>query len=148
MTKSVPSKSLVLYADDDPDDLHLVEHAFSDYAQTVELKTFMDGEALLRYINEYKDAEPFPCLIIIDINMPRINGKEVLKKLRETAGYEDAPVVLFSTSTLPADMAFAKSYGAGFMTKPLHYSQIYQLVDKMIDHCADDVKKYIRSTRK
>ena len=49
MTQSLPPKGLVLYADDDPDDIDLVSEAFSEYAQNVELVTFSDGIELLRY---------------------------------------------------------------------------------------------------
>ncbi|MBS1585539.1 MAG: response regulator [Bacteroidetes bacterium] len=144
MTKSLPLKSLVLYADDDRDDIELVKEAFKEYAHTVDLKTFADGEELMRYVNSHIPAEPLPCLIILDINMPRMNGKEVLRNLKQIPGYKDIPVVLFTTSTLPSEKAFAKSFDAGFITKPLHYSQIHQLVDEMIAHCPEDVRKTIK----
>jgi CheY-like chemotaxis protein len=79
--------------------------------------------------------------------MPRKSGKEVLKEMRNMEGFEDVPIVLFSTSTLPSEAAFAKSFGAGFLTKPLHSNQITQLVDAMIAHCTDDVKKNIRKLK-
>lgn len=140
MTKSLPPKNLVLYADDDNDDIQLVRDAFSNYSQSIELLTFEDGSDLLNYLNELNSLETIPCLIILDINMPRKNGKEVLRELRDMSDFEEVPVVLFSTSTLPSEMSFAKSFGAGYVTKPLFTKQIHQLVDQMLEHCSDEVK--------
>jgi len=147
MTKSLPLKSLVLYADDDRDDIELVKEAFNEYSHTVELKTFKDGEELLGYVNSHAGDEPLPCLIILDINMPKVNGKEALKQIRNMASYHEVPVVLFSTSTLPSDKQFAQSFDAGFITKPLHYIQIHELVDQMLEHCPEDVRKNIKKMK-
>jgi CheY-like chemotaxis protein len=140
MTKSLPPKSLVLYADDDPDDRELVKDAFREYAESIHLVTFPNGTELLQYVQGLQPFEPLPCLVILDINMPLLNGKETLRKLRSLEGFADVPIVLFSTSTLPSEAAFAKSFEAGFVTKPLHNHQIHLLVDQMIRHCTDEVK--------
>ncbi len=144
MTQPQPPKSLVLYADDDPDDIDLVRQAFEDHAQNVELLTFPDGKELLNFVEKLDPFQPMPCLAIIDINMPRLNGKETLKKLRTMDGFEDLPAVLFSTSTMPADAHFAKNYNAGFVTKPLHSQQIHHIINELIEHCPDEVQKMIR----
>lgn len=148
MTKSLPPKSLVLYADDDSEDLDLVKEAFNKYADNVELICFHDGIQLLDFVQNLQPGKPLLCLIILDINMPRKNGKEVLRDLRGMAGFEEVPVVLFSTSTLPSELAFAKSFGAGFITKPLYTEQIAHLVDQMIEHCPEDVRKNMRERGK
>lgn len=147
MTQSLPPKSLVLYADDDPDDLELLQEAFNDFTQAIELITFDNGLDLLEYVQKLTPFHPAPCLFILDINMPRLNGKETLKKLRTMNRYEDVPAVLFSTSTLPADAAFAGKYNAGFVTKPLHSRQIHKIVDQIINHCADDIRQRINKLR-
>jgi CheY-like chemotaxis protein len=144
MTKSFSPKSLVLYADDDTDDIELVCEAFREYSSRIDVLTFPDGQALLHYIRQLNPFEPLPCLIILDINMPRLNGKETLRKLRQLDGFADVPVVLFSTSTLPADAGFARTHNAGFVTKPLHTEQIHQLVDQMIQHCSGETREQFR----
>lgn len=147
MTKSTPPKGLVLYADDDQDDLQLINDAFSKYSETVRLLTFEDGSSILNYIKKLSSFEPLPCLIILDINMPGMNGKEVLKRIREIHEYEEVPVVLFSTSTLPSEADFAMSFNAGFVTKPLYTEQIDQLVEYIIQNCSDDTKRWFRGKR-
>jgi CheY-like chemotaxis protein len=144
MTQSLPPKSLVLYADDDPEDIELVCEAFQSYAQNVELLTFPDGIELLNFIETVDPLHVSPCLFILDINMPRLNGKETLRRLRRIENFADVPAVLFSTSSLPADANFAKNFNAGFVTKPLHTNQVHIIMDEIIEHCSADVKKNIR----
>ena len=144
MTQALPPKSLVLYADDDIDDIELITTAFNDYSQNVELLTFADGLQLLHYIENIDPFQPAPCLIILDINMPRLSGKETLIRLRLIKGFEDVPAVLFSTSSMPADYNFARNNNAGFVTKPLLNQQMHTIIDQMIDNCTDEVKKRIR----
>src|SRR5687767_14968446 len=144
MTKSAMPKNIVLYADDDSDDLELVQDSFSLYSNNVEVVTMRDGSQALSYLNRLSDDDPLPCLIILDINMPVINGKEVLKNLRDLPRFETVPVVLFTTSSLPQDEKFAKKYKAGFVTKPLDISQMEVITELFIDHCADEIRKNIR----
>lgn len=146
MTQSLPPKSLVLYADDDPEDIELVSEAFGHYSQNIELIAFRNGNEMLNYVRTLDPLQPAPCLFIIDINMPGINGKETLKRLRKIEEFSEVPAVLFSTSTLPADAVFAKVYNAGFVTKPLYSDQVHQILDQIIDHCSDEVKKMIRKS--
>jgi CheY-like chemotaxis protein len=144
MTQSLPPKSLVLYADDDPEDIELVSEAFLSYAQNVELLTFPDGIELLNFIETIDPFHASPCLFILDINMPRLDGKETLRRLRRIESFAEVPAVLFSTSSLPADASFAKNFNAGFVTKPLHTNQVHMIIDEIIEHCSDEVKKNIR----
>ena len=146
MTQSLPPKHLVLYADDDQEDIELISEAFLCYSHNIELMTFSDGIELLNFIETINPFQANPCLLILDINMPRLNGKETLRRLRKTEGFAEVPAVLFSTSSLPSDAAFAKNLNAGFITKPLHSHQMHLIVDLLLDHCSDDVKKNIRKT--
>lgn len=141
MTKPLPPKSLVLYADDDSDDLALLREAFLSFGEVIDLMTFKDGVELLAFLDKLPPLEPGPCLIVLDINMPRLTGIEVLKLLRQKNGMAEVPVVLFSTSTQPAEAAVARSYNAGFVTKPLVNSQVQQIVAKLVSHCSEEVKQ-------
>lgn len=137
-------KHLILYADDDIDDLELVGDAFEHYADNVEVVTFRDGGKILSYIENKGELDPTPCLIILDINMPVMNGKEVLVALRKMQRLNDVPVVMFTTSSMPIDKDFAEQHNAGFITKPLNAAQMERISDQFIEHCADDIKKKLR----
>ena len=144
MTKSATPKNIVLYADDDADDLELVKDAFTRYANNVEIITVKDGSQAMSYLQQLSQDDPTPCLIILDINMPMLNGKDVLVKLRQLDRFENVPVVLFSTSSQPQDAQFARKYDAGFITKPLDYGQMEYITEQFINHCSDEIKKNIR----
>jgi CheY-like chemotaxis protein len=144
MTKSIAPKNIVVYADDDPDDLDLVQDAFAQYSKNVEVLTFMDGSQVLSYLERLSNYDPSPCLIILDINMPIINGKEALIRIREMNRYKSVPVVLFTTSSLPMDESFASRYHAGFVTKPIEAKQMEIITDQFINHCSEEIQRNIR----
>jgi CheY-like chemotaxis protein len=144
MTKSITPKNLVLYADDDADDLQLVQEAFAEYAKDVEVITVADGGQALAWLQRLTDDDPVPCLVILDVNMPVMDGKQVLVRLRRLERFESVPVVLFTTSSLPADKQFAEKYGAGFITKPLNLKQMELITEEFIGHCVEEVRKKIR----
>ncbi len=144
MKKSLNAKSIILYADDDIDDLQLVQDAFAQYNDHVEVVTATDGVKALSYIESISAYDPAPCLIILDINMPRMNGKEVLMNIREMDRFKDIPVILFTTSSQPQDKAFAAQNKAGFITKPLDIRQMEIITDQFINHCTDEVKRHLK----
>ena len=103
MTNSTTARNVVFYADDDLDDLELVKDAFAQYSKNVEVLTATDGSKALSYLSNLKKYDTLPCLIILDVNMPVINGKETLLRLREIEHFQDVPVVLFTTSSQPME---------------------------------------------
>jgi CheY-like chemotaxis protein len=145
MTKSITPKSIVVYADDDLDDIELVQEAFRQYARDVEVITFGDGYGALSYFERLTTLDPLPCLVILDINMPGLNGKEVLVQLRKMEKVNNVPVVLFTTSNQPADKNFAQQFGAGMITKPLNIKQMERITEQFIDHCTEEIQKKIRN---
>lgn len=144
MTKFTTSNNIVIYADDDPDDIELVEDAFKQFANDVEVITFRDGSQALSYLRNLSEEDPVPCLVILDINMPVLNGKETLARMRQVEKYKEVPVVLFTTSSMPLDKSFAREHGAGFVTKPLGYEQMETITKEFINHCSEETQKKIR----
>lgn len=137
-------KNVVLYADDDPDDLQLVQEAFAHYANDVSVLTASNGEEAIRCLEKLTDSDAVPCLVILDINMPVLDGKQALVRMRNSPRMKDIPVVLFTTSSMPADNQFATQYKAGFITKPLNFKQMEMITDQFISHCAQEVREKIR----
>jgi CheY-like chemotaxis protein len=76
-------KRVVIFVDDDLEDIDLVRDTLKSYASDIELITFTNAFDLLKFIGMQREDRIFPCLIILDINMPKLNGKETLKLLRE-----------------------------------------------------------------
>ena len=144
MTNSFSKKTIVFYADDDLDDIELLREAFNDYSKNVELVTARDGIDALAQLYRLQKDQTDPCLIILDINMPLMDVKEVLKHIQEVNLFAEVPKVLFSTSSQNTDKFFANRYGASFMTKPLESMQMARIVDQFIDHCNEGVRNTIR----
>jgi CheY-like chemotaxis protein len=144
MLTPVTPKNIVFYADDDSDDLELVQDAFARFTKNVEVVTAKDGVQALSYLQSLNLQSPNPCLIILDINMPILNGRDVLKKIKEMPHLLTVPVVLFSTSSSNLDKEFARRYNAGFVTKPLDVSQMEMITELFVDHCSDEIKRNIR----
>ncbi len=134
-------KNIVLYADDDVDDLQFIKDAFYHYSDSVELVTVTDGLEVVAYLENIPANQATPCLIVLDINMPRMNGKEALKLIREMERFEEIPAILFTTSSQNKDKEFAETYNAGFLTKPIDYGQLDVIAGQFIKHCKDEIKK-------
>lgn len=147
MFNQVSTKSVILYADDDVDDLELIKDVFFQHTYAVELVTVSDGMQALSFLKNLPLDKPSPCLVILDINMPKMGGKEALASIRSIDRFKSIPTILFTTSNQPLDQEFAQRFNAGFITKPIEYSQIDLIARKFIEHCSDEVKKQIAGKR-
>jgi len=144
MTQTTPPKYLILYADDDLDDISLVESAFTATTINVELITAYDGEDVLEYLENLTPLHPDPCLIILDINMPKLNGKDTLQRIRQMDRYKNIPVVLFTTSSMEGDSKFAERFNASLIIKPLNSYQMQGITNRFIEQCTEEVRRNIR----
>lgn len=128
------SRHLIVYAEDDPDDLQFVREAFEQHDH-IEILHARDGLIALDILNHLASNGMQPCLIILDINMPRLNGKETLQAIRQNVHLKDIPVVLFSTSSNPADHHFAQKWSSELVTKPLSKSDLDHIGKMFLDKC-------------
>ena len=125
---------LILMADDDADDRLLVKDALGECeaeAKVAEQLRFVnDGEDLMDYLlrrGKYSDpaASPQPDLILLDLNMPRKDGREALREIRAQKELRDIPVVVFTTSRAETDIKLVYGLGANsFVTKPAAFDSL------------------------
>lgn len=132
------NKNLVLYVDDDTDDIQLIGEAFSKYSSDIELITAYNGIEALEILHELLDNGHQPCLIILDINMPKLDGRETLLKIKEIPAVANVPMILFSTSSQSNDVAFAMKHNAEFVTKPTDYKQLEEIINSFMTYCMKD----------
>ena len=130
-----------LIVDDDHEDHQIIKEAFSMYSPIARTFHYVDnGQRALDYLTQCKSENELPCLIVLDINMPLMNGLETLKIIKEHEMYKSIPVVIFSSSYNPADINMAKSQGAiDYFTKPNSFSQYKDIVDKLSTYCTQPV---------
>ena len=115
---------VILMADDDDDDQLLVESAFQELSIDHDLRFVDDGLELLNYLRneeDFADSEkhPRPHLILLDLNMPRIDGREALRIIKSNPNLKDIPILIFTTSRERQDIDLSKQAGAAsFLAKP------------------------------
>src|SRR5579875_1097447 len=100
----------ILYIDDDIDDRELLSDALKEANPAVEIVLAEDGLKALQYLNEAKHAQ-LPCLIVLDINMPYLDGKQTAKMIKDDAALRDIPIIAFTSSESPHDKALFHDYG-------------------------------------
>ena len=121
---------VILMADDDADDRLLANDALLDCAFEGQVRFVEDGEELVNYLRQtgkYSAAEahPRPGLILLDLNMPRKNGREVLREIKADPALRQIPVVVFTTSRSDTDIAAVYELGANsFVVKPTGYDDL------------------------
>ena len=130
----------ILYVDDDKDDLAVISDAFEKYTDHLRIIHAHNGFEGLQLLKLMKKSSTLPCLIILDINMPVMDGKEALAEIRKNPDYKKIPVVVFSTSNKPSDRVFAESMGADFITKPSTYLKLESLVSEFVEKCLIEEK--------
>ncbi|MVM32476.1 response regulator [Spirosoma sp. HMF4905] len=116
--------------DDDEDDQYLFAGAFKSLSPSLRVQLFNDGEDLLPALAQ---STRLPDLIILDLNMPRVNGFEALKLLRAEPSYQRLPVIVLTTSDQLEDQTKALALGAdGFLTKPPSFDKILILFEQLV----------------
>jgi len=126
--------------DDDPDDQLLVTDALLEARLGNPIDFTANGKELLQYLNregQYSHLidQPLPGLILLDLNMPIMDGREVLEKLKQSDKFRSIPVVVLTTSKAEEDIA--KTYGMGvnsFIIKPVSFENLVEMIQSVTDY--------------
>ena len=124
----------ILLADDDPDDRKLTQDAFMQNRLANDFHAVEDGEELLDYLHrrgQYESlrGEPLPGLILLDLNMPRKDGREALKEIKADPDLRRIPVVVLTTSKAEEDIVRTYDLGVNsYVTKPVTFKSLVELI--------------------
>jgi CheY-like chemotaxis protein len=133
----------VLLVEDDPGDVLLIEEAFADNKVRNRLHAVSDGvEALafLRREGPYEDA-PQPDLVLLDLNLPRKDGREVLGEIKEDESLRHIPVVVLTTSKAEEDVLRSyKLHANAYVTKPVDFDRFIEVVRQIDEFFVTVVK--------
>ena len=137
---------LVLTAEDDPDDQVLIRDAFREIGLAGSLTFVSDGEELLEYLygsGQYANREEFPLpgLILLDLNMPRKDGREALQQIKSDPALRQIPVIVLSTSRAEEDIL--KTYDLGvnsFIVKPATFDRLVEIALQLRSYWLDTVE--------
>ena len=130
-------ENVILLAEDDPNDILLVQRAFEKSNITTPLHIVRDGEEAVAYLSGERDfanreRHPLPVLLLMDLKMPRKSGLEVLEWLRQQPGLRRLPVVVLTSSNQSPDINRAYDLGANsYLVKPAGFDSLLELVKSL-----------------
>jgi CheY-like chemotaxis protein len=130
MTRSIT----ILLADDDADDREMMREALEENRLANDLRTVEDGEELMDYLQRKgkytaPESSPRPGLILLDLNMPRKDGREALKEIKNDPSLRSIPVVVLTTSKAEEDVYRTYDLGVNsFITKPVTFESLVTIV--------------------
>ncbi len=136
----------ILMVDDDPDDRLLVADAFEANRMTGRLRFAEDGQGLMDYLNQrgrYHDPDRFPRpdLILLDLNMPGMDGREALAEIKNDPRFRAIPIVVLTTSSQESDIRQTYDLGANsYIVKPMRFSDLVQAIGSLGSYWFEMVK--------
>ncbi|MCK5124620.1 MAG: response regulator [candidate division Zixibacteria bacterium] len=127
----------ILIADDDPDDRMMIQDAFDENKLANNLVFVENGEELLDYLfnrGDYTDQLKYqpPGLVLLDLNMPKLDGREALKEIKSNASLSQIPVIILTTSQAEEDICSSYSLGVNsFITKPITFDSLVNIIKSL-----------------
>lgn len=137
----------VLVVDDDEDDRMIIERALKQHRGQIGVVSVNDGQELVDYLRRdgpYSDTRnyPRPTLILLDLNMPRMNGLEALRFIKSDPDLRRIPVVILTTSDADGDVEEAYGIGANaFVRKPVTFAGLRQALGQVSDFWFDVARR-------
>ena len=133
----------ILLVEDNPGDIRLTQEVFKEGKMKNELSVVMDGEEAIAYLKKtgkYKDVTT-PDLILLDLNLPKKDGREVLAEIKRDKTLASIPVIVLTTSSAEEDIAITYLNHANcFITKPVDFNQFIKVVKAIEDFWLTIVK--------
>jgi CheY-like chemotaxis protein len=102
----------MLIADDDEDDIYLLDSAFKESRLKVKVDFVLNGQEVFKYLDTIRGNNPLPDLIVLDLNMPLLSGRDTLLRLKDDSRYKNIPVVILTTSNSEKEKAQCLEIGA------------------------------------
>lgn len=122
----------ILLVEDNPLDLDLTIRAFAAKNITNPIEVARDGEEALEFLTKWENGAPVPVVILLDLNMPKVNGLEVLRKLKSHKEYKTIPVVVLTTSSESMDVKTAYELGANsYIVKPVVFDKFIEVAGQI-----------------
>jgi len=129
------SRHTILIAEDDPDDRELIATAFAKADPALHLEVVVDGREALDYLRQAADDD-LPCMIVLDYNMPELNGAQVIRELMPDSRFRGIPKIILSTSSNPVYMQECLHQGAyAWRVKPDYFPDLVRIAGELAQIC-------------
>jgi len=126
----------ILMADDDEDDCNLAKESFFECCDQTSVGCVPDGLKLMEYLAGYSQpsSKSLPKLILLDLNMPRMDGRQALVEIKAKPTLKNIPIVIFTTSGEESDIALTMNAGADlFVTKPASFDEWLNIMRSLVE---------------
>jgi CheY-like chemotaxis protein len=118
----------ILLIEDNPMDIDLTRRAFKRRKVINPLEVAHDGQEALDYIPRWEAGEPLPAVILLDINIPKVNGLDVLRELKSKPSSQKIPVIVLTSSSEDVDIEAAYQLGANsYIVKPVDFEKFFEV---------------------
>lgn len=135
------NKSFILIAEDDADDRYLMKTALAETGITEEVKYVENGVEVINYLEsiiEENGETNYPKFILLDLNMPKMDGREVLKMVKSNAVYRKIPIIVFSTTKNQLEVKRCYDLGANtYIVKPVSYDTLVATIREICTYWFD-----------
>ena len=129
------SPRIILGVDDDVEDRELVGSTITEIDPSVIVVHAENGTEAIEYLSKAKVEDDLPCLVILDINMPKMDGKQTLAQIKKDTQLNKLPVVIFSTSGSSIDKLYCEHFGVELITKPSDILSIRNIIKRLLQYC-------------
>lgn len=128
----------ILIAEDDIEDQFIMTDAFKEVEPDEQFVFVENGEMVINYLNEKCKINELPKLVVLDLNMPIMNGVETLRRLRNSKDTEALPIIVYSTSFNKVEIEECMRLGAtSYITKPNTFTECKEVAKKFFSFCKD-----------
>jgi CheY-like chemotaxis protein len=125
----------IIFADDDADDLELITGFFKQYNRDITVLEFKDGKEVVKFLDDFALNTSAPGLIVLDMNMPRMNGRETLIHIRNSVAFRHVPVIIYTTSMNESDKQLCQQYKASWINKPFNVEDVKKVAQVIAEFC-------------
>lgn len=129
------TRKVILYIDDDADDRELLSEAIKMASSEITVDLAENGLKALDYLNTSKENEALPCLIVLDLNMPYVDGFEFFSQIKKDDRFKDLPVIIFSSSERNADKILFGQLGIEYISKPNSITYLNSVASHFVAVC-------------
>ena len=130
-----PEEKTILHIDDDADDRETLREVMQKIAPELKVTFAENGLQALEVLNETKETKSLPCLIVLDLNMPYLDGRQTFERIKADPHLKNIPLVVFSSGENPSDKSLFSKEGIAYFTKPIQLSVMEDIVSYMANLC-------------
>lgn len=134
-------KHFILWADDDPDDMAMFRNIVGQVTDRAHVFSANDGREVLGCLNMMRKERFFPCLVILDMNMPALGGRETIDLMKQDNDFSSIPIVVFTTSDRQVDRNFCDRFGVPLFTKPHSIDDLKTSIAQLLHMCSCHQRK-------